>query len=284
MLESSFSNLSLENKTGLNRNQLDKFYTQSQVVTKCIDMCLHNLNINKLNDIIIEPSAGQGSFTLQLIEIFENVISYDIEPENEKIIKQDYLKLETTHLENKTVHIIGNPPFGRQSSLAKKFIKKSCEFANSISFILPKSFKKQSLQKIFPLNFHLIKQIDLDKNSFTINDKKYDVPCVFQIWIKKNESRQLDKIVYTSNYFKFVKKHDNPDISIRRVGVNAGNLSNIITDKNVQTHYFIKFTDEISKTTILEKYKTIIFESDNTEGPKSISKTELTKKINELFL
>ena len=93
---------------------------------------------------------------------------------------------------------------------------------------------------------------------------------------------QLCKTVWL--YFKFVKKHDNPDISIRRVGVNAGNLSNIITDKNVQTHYFIKFTDEISKTTILEKYKTIIFESDNTVGPKSISKTELTKKINELFL
>ena len=123
MLESSFSNLSLENKTGLNRNQLDKFYTQSQVVTKCIDMCLHNLNINKLNDIIIEPSAGQGSFTLQLIEIFENVISYDIEPENEKIIKQDYFLFQiTTHLFNLLAAILINVGWSLQK-LSKNDLK-----------------------------------------------------------------------------------------------------------------------------------------------------------------
>ena len=52
----------------------------------------------------------------------------------------------------KKIHIIGNPPFGRQSSLAIKFIKKSAEFCDSISFILPKSFKKDSLKKHFPLN------------------------------------------------------------------------------------------------------------------------------------
>lgn len=285
-LESSFSNLSLKNTTGLRRNTLDKFYTQPEVVSKCINLCLDNLNIDKLNDTVIEPSAGAGAFTLQLTEIFKNIISYDIEPDHETIIKQDYLKLESTNLENKTIHVIGNPPFGRQSSLAKKFIKKSCEFAKSISFILPKSFKKQSLQKTFPLNFHLIKQIDLDKNSFTdsfSSNKEYDVPCVFQIWIKKIEKRQIDNPCLTSEYFTFVKKHENPDISIRRVGINSGNLSKIIIDKNIQTHYFIKFANEESKTIILEKYKTIIFESDNTVGPKSISKTELIKKINKLF-
>ena len=34
---------------------------------------------------------------------------------------------------------------------AIKFIKKSCEFCDSVSFILPKSFKKDSLKKTFPL-------------------------------------------------------------------------------------------------------------------------------------
>lgn len=285
LLEESLTNLSLKNTTGLKRNTLDKFYTQPDVVSKCIKICLDNLNIDKINDIVIEPSAGAGAFSLQLTEIFKNVISYDIEPQGETIIKQDYLKLEYTNLENKTVHVIGNPPFGRQSCLAKKFIKKSCEFAKSISFILPKSFKKQSLQKTFPLNFHLIKQIDLDKNSFTIEktNKEYNVPCVFQIWIKKIEKRQIDNSCLTCKYFTFVKKHENPDISIRRVGINSGNLSNIISDKNIQTHYFIKFVNKEFKTIILEKYKTIVFESDNTVGPKSISKTELIKKINELF-
>ena len=48
------------------------------------------------------------------------------------------------------LHFIGNPPFGRQSSLAKKFIKHicSCDKTKTIAFILPKSFKKDSLKKL----------------------------------------------------------------------------------------------------------------------------------------
>ena len=81
-------------------------------------------------------------------EKFENVLSYDIAPEKEYIEKQDYLELDISKMTSTTYHVIGNPPFGRQSSLAKKFIKKTCKYASSISFILPKSFKKESFQKL----------------------------------------------------------------------------------------------------------------------------------------
>ena len=80
--------------------------------------------------------------------MFINYRFYDLEPENDEIIKQDYLNFDYTGIAdefNKT-HIIGNPPFGRQSSLAIKFIKKSVTYCDSISFILPKSFKKESLK------------------------------------------------------------------------------------------------------------------------------------------
>ena len=96
------------------------------------------------NDLIIEPSAGNGEFTRELKKIYKNVLSFDIEPDASDIIKQDYLELDLSNFNNK-IHIIGNPPFGRQSSLAKQFIKKSCEYCETISFILPKSFKKDSL-------------------------------------------------------------------------------------------------------------------------------------------
>ena len=39
----------------------------------------------------------------------------------------------------------------------------------------------------------------------------------------------------------------------------------------------------INKEYFLEKYNNIIFDLDNTVGPKSISKPELIKKINSLF-
>ena len=94
---------------------------------------------------------------------------------------------------NYKIHLVGNPPFGRQSSLAIKFIKQSCKFCDTISFILPKSFKKDSLQKHFPINFHLEYEYELPKDSFIVGDKSHDVPCVFQIWIKKDTNRQVQK-------------------------------------------------------------------------------------------
>ena len=53
-------------------------------------------------------------------------MSYDIKPEGKGIIEQDFLKLNITDGFNIPLHFIGNPPFGRQSSLAKKFIKHIC--------------------------------------------------------------------------------------------------------------------------------------------------------------
>ena len=69
---------------------------------------------------------------------------------------QDFLKYFPHSNTFNKIHVIGNPPFGRQSSLAIKFIRHSAKFCNTISFILPKSFKKDSMRNKVPLDFHLI--------------------------------------------------------------------------------------------------------------------------------
>jgi predicted RNA methylase len=146
--------------TGLNRNTIDKYYTKKNIVEQCVVYLKTHINITK-EDLIIEPSAGNGAFIDQIKMLSDNYAFYDLEPENEQITKQDFLELNHATLKDKTVHIIGNPPFGRQSSAAIKFIKKCCEFSNSISFILPKSFKKESMRKHFTNNFHLLFEIDI---------------------------------------------------------------------------------------------------------------------------
>jgi predicted RNA methylase len=265
--------------TGLKRNTIDKYYTEDNVVKKCMELITANLLIDK-NDICIEPSAGNGSFIKYIKYLFTNYIFYDIEPEHNEIIKQDYLDYNNNNIENyNKKHIIGNPPFGRQSSLAIKFIKKSVEFCDTISFILPKSFKKNSLKKHFPLNFHLICEYDLPKDSFIIDNKNYNVPCIFQIWIKKNEDRNIPEKAYPIKY-KFVKKVDNHDISFRRVGIYAGKIDINTDDKSEQSHYFIKFDDEFTPE-LLKTLSEINYTSkDYTVGPKSISKQELIKEFN----
>jgi hypothetical protein len=272
-------NMSIKQEKGLKRDVIDKFYTKNVVAELCIEYIKNNLTINE-NDLIIEPSAGNGSFIEGIKSLNTNYLFYDLEPENEEIIQQDYLEYNSTDIKKKyeMIHIIGNPPFGRQSSLAIKFIKKSCKFCNTISFILPKSFKKESLKKSFPLNFHLILDIDLPEKSFLVNEIEHNVPCVFQIWQKKNENRNtIEKLEPIG--FTFVNKNEKPDISFRRVGVNAGNIDINIIDKSVQSHYFIKFTNDKCLKENINNLLKIKYDFNNTVGPKSISKQELIKEF-----
>jgi hypothetical protein len=271
---------------GLNRQTIDKFYTKKIIVDQCIELIKTHLNISK-EDLIIEPSAGNGAFIPKIKSITDNYKFYDIEPEYQEIIKMDFLELDIDSIKTKynKIHIIGNPPFGRQSSSAIKFIKKCCSFASSISFILPKSFKKDSLKKYFSNNFHLVHEIDLINHAFIINNVECDVPCIFQIWKYKDEPRNEIKKI-TPIGFEFVSKDDNQkkaDISFRRVGVYAGNISKDIEDKSIQSHYFIKFTNNKIIDENLEKLKNIKFDSNNTVGPKSISKQELIKEFNKVI-
>ena len=270
-------------KKGLQRNTIDKYYTKDIVVNNCLCYLTKYLEITR-DDLIIEPSAGNGSFINGIKSLGSNFIFYDILPNHDEITKQDFLLYDWQNINNKyrKIHIIGNPPFGRQSSLAIKFIKKSCEFADSVSFILAKSFKKNSLKRAFPLDFHLMFEIDLPEKSFLVEGVEHDVPCIFQVWKKLNYNR--DSIKKIEPYgFIFVDKTQNPDISFRRVGVNAGKIDINILDKSSQSHYFIKFTNGKCIIENINKLSTINYYFNNTVGPKSISKQELIIQFNPLL-
>jgi predicted RNA methylase len=277
---------STNKKTGLKRDTIDKFYTDPEVAKECIHRVSNHIQIDSKNDLIIEPSAGNGAFIPEIQQQCQNTMFYDIEPEHALIKKADYLLLDCNSLDKsfKKIHVIGNPPFGRQSSLAIQFIKKSALIADSISFILPKSFKKDSMQKHFPLNFHLVFQSDIESNSFLQDGLSIDVPCVFQIWQKREEERQvIAKLEADPNIFRFVKQDEDPDISFRRVGVNAGTIDDKELDtKSFQSHYFIKFGPTINKKEFIEKMRQIEYAQDNTVGPKSIGKQEIIREVNQL--
>ena len=280
---------------GLKRNTIDKYYTKDIIVDLCLQHVKKHIDISMTDDVIVEPSAGHGSFISGIKEMSQKCIFYDIEPEHSEIVKQDYLKVDdnfafayananaNANANTKSkIHVIGNPPFGRQSSLAIQFIKKSSRFCDSISFILPKSFKKDSLKKTFPLKFHLVFETDLPEKSFLVDGVEYTVPCIFQIWQKKTNNREVKDIV-EPNHFTFVKNTENPDISFRRVGVNAGTIDTNIENKSVQSHYFIKFTNKKTVEENVKQLSTIKYDFNNTVGPKSISKQELIAEFNALL-
>ena len=271
--------MSHQNK-GLSRNTIDKYYTCPNVVKQTIDLISESVIINFNLDTIIEPSAGNGAFIENINKLAKNTVFLDIEPENPKITKADFLEYIPSPVRSESrIHVIGNPPFGRQSSLAIKFIKHACSFADTVAFILPKSFKKESMRRHFTLNFHRILEFDITSNSFIVNGEPYDVPCVFQIWEKMDILREVPKREAPIK-FKFVKHDEQPDISFRRVGVNAGRADKETDKKSPQSHYFIKLeipvTDELISSLNKIEYKN----KSDTVGPKSISKDELTREFN----
>ena len=58
-------------RTGLKRGGKgnEKYYTKPEVVNKCLEE-FKKLNIDKTTDVVIEPSAGNGSFTTRLVYVF----------------------------------------------------------------------------------------------------------------------------------------------------------------------------------------------------------------------
>ena len=243
---------------------LDKFYTNRELAQELISL----IDISQYQSIV-EPSAGSGSFSDQI----DMCIAMDIEPEGNNILKQDFFSFSGKELKH-PVLVIGNPPFGRNSSLALKFIRHASTFADTIAFILPRSFKKRSMYDKIPLNFHIDIMVEIEKNAFLYKNEKMDIPCIFAVYKKKDIVREKAKKLIPTT-FSFCKKED-ANVAIRRVGVYAGKGFLEVLDKSEQSHYFM-YTD--NPELLVEKANSIIWEHDNTVGPRSISKNELVSAI-----
>ena len=156
--------------------ELDKFYTPKETAKKCIDM--FNDTFKNVTEII-EPSAGSGNFSLQI----PNCIAYDLEPEHESIIKQDFLKLDLPYRQGRA--FIGNPPFGDRNNLSRSFYKHACKMADMIGFILPIS-QLDNTDSLYL--FDLVKSIDLGEMEYS----GMKVHCCFNLY-KRPSSGEYNK-------------------------------------------------------------------------------------------
>lgn len=154
----------------------DKFYTRPEVARHVVGL------IPGLSEFaeIIEPSAGAGAF---LDALPPHAIGYDIAPERDGIRRADWLE---TRLTPKNGILVGNPPFGKRSSLAKAFIRHGIGSGfETIAFILPETFRKLSAQRAFPPDWRLTVQEPLPDDVFVHPDQgPVRIPCVFQVWTR----------------------------------------------------------------------------------------------------
>ena len=105
----------------------------------------------------------------------------DIEPEGENIMKQSFFDYVPKHQSETRILVIGNPPFGRVCSMAIKFFNHAAAWADVIAFIVPRTFRKISVQNKLNTLFHLIydEEIPTSPCHFT---PKMMAKCCFQVW------------------------------------------------------------------------------------------------------
>jgi hypothetical protein len=255
------------------KSSLDKFYTKPEVA----ELCVATLNNITDIDLWLEPSAGAGVF---LSRLPLPRLGLDLEPDSHDIIQQDFF----TYIppSNVKVAVIGNPPFGKNSNLAIKFFNHAASWATIIAFIVPKTFKKTSVQNKLNLDWVLQQELELPKNAFDlISDDNvistYDVPCVWQIWIKGSRKKQ---ILPTNHVDWSWSTKNEANYAIRRVGGLAGKCFTEFSAYADSSHYFIKCTPSVySKINSL--YSEFQEVDRNTAGNPSLSKSELVSIYSE---
>lgn len=295
---------------GRTPRELDQFFTNSDVAISCVKS-LESILKGKISDfsVILEPSFGQGTFVRALKDsgvLTPNLKYIDIDAQEESL-RRDFLKDDSVvpqafyNTDNPSCLVVGNPPFGKNSSTAIAFFNRASQFSGCIAFILPRTFSKTSVQAKLDRRFFLVMEKQIPENGFTFQAGIYNVPCVFQVWIRTSckdlitttalevsvmtvprddQLREIPVKILEVDDFRFVKSFETPDLAIRRVGVNAGRIFTDSPQKcSDQSHFFLKITNMKRRSEVIKKLEYLELEQSEikfkTAGNPSISKSEL---------
>jgi hypothetical protein len=261
------------------KNELDKFYTKPQVAIGLIST-LNRLYPFERFDTLLEPSAGSGSFLLNLPK--DKRLGIDLEPAHQEIIKSDFL--DWTPDLSKRYMVVGNPPFGRVSSLAVRFFEKSAEFADVIAFIIPRTFRRVSIQNRLNLNFHLVYDEELPLRPCCF-EPKMSAKCCFQIWEKRKEKREIISLNKSHDDWRFLplgpKDNNgqptpppNADFALKAYGSNCGQIvTENLHNLRPKSWHWISTKDP---ALLIEKLKVLDYSiSKDTARQDSIGRAEL---------
>lgn len=260
------------------QRELDKFYTLEAVAGQCMDFVKQT--IGSPTGLWIEPSAGAGIFLGMLPH---PRIGMDVEPDsaNAEIVRQDFFSFAPAH--KGPITTIGNPPFGRNASLALKFLNHAACYSRKgdhICFVLPRTFEKQTMQAKVNRHLQLIDEMPMDAASFTHDGEPYEVPCCFQIWrrLGDTERRGHNPRFLTHAHFDIVSEEEAPHFAFQRVGANAGHVSDDGLSKSWKSHYFIRARIDVQ--TLKKRLTQIDWRNvrSQTAGNPSIGKRDLVEK------
>ena len=309
---------------------LDKFYTVPAVSKRCIDAVFARYGDASHFDLIVEPSAGNGSFLHQLggganpsasercgsvnpccastptsegaTHKRVNIVGIDIAPEwgdGEKgdgctdaptLLTMDFFDYRPP-ADKKCVLVIGNPPFGKVSSLAIQFFNHAAKWAKVIAFIVPRTFRRPSVQNRLHRDFHLVHDEDVPTKPCCFTPPMM-VKCCFQIWENRGGGAERDLVALPTTHPDWdflamgpVDARGQPtppmgaDFAIRAYGGKIGEIKkNGLDELRPKSWHWIKSNGRVDKDELAARFGQLDYsDSLNTVRQNSMGRGELVR-------
>ena len=230
--------------------------------------------------VFIEPAGGTGSFINAAIKVgIKDIISYDIEPHHPKVKAGDFL---LQHIDAVNAITVTNPPFGRNNSLSIPFFNHSAKTSEYIVFVVPRSWRKWTVQNKLDRRFELIRDDDLTINYVDVNGehgyKNNNLRTCIQYW--KRSDTNLRPIYAVEDMGIITKcKFDEADVSLTIFGYGCGTVKTDFPRKPNTTQMFLKLNHPMA----LEALQSVDFSKffNHTAYTEALSIVEINYLLNQ---
>jgi hypothetical protein len=267
---------------------LDKFYTVPSVAKECLQVLAEKFSWESW-DFVLEPSAGNGSFFLQIPT--PKKLGIDLAPEHSQLRTQDFFTFVPSL--SGRILVVGNPPFGKVSSLAVKFFNHAATFASVIAFIVPRTFRRRSVQNKLDTSFHLIHDVEIPLEPCAFSPPMM-AKCCFQIWQKSEQKRLIKELPLVHPHWTFLSygpldtqgqptPPQTADFAVRAYGGSCGEIvvNNLQTLRPKSWHWIKALID---KDILMQRFQSLDYSiSQDTARQNSIGRAELVLLYQEAF-
>ena len=260
----------------------EQYYTNAELAARLCGVMCDVVGHDAANKAWVEPAGGTGAF----IEALQNcgvtqLLSYDIEPHHPLVQTGDFLTVPFT---GEGMVAISNPPFGRANKLCIPFFNKLAQHCDYIGFIVPKSWRKWSVQNRLDQHFHLIHDEDLvvnyvDETGSPLAQGKKNLNTVFQIWEKSEVLRPLHDAEDRGYITKTTPAK--ADVALTIFGYGCGTVKTDFPRNKNTTQMFLKLNNkEALKALQNANFKRFY---ENTAYIPALSIVEINAALNEYF-
>ena len=265
----------------------EQYYTNPELALRLCGVMFGVMGPDAAGFTWIEPAGGTGAFLEALQQMgVKEIISYDIEPHHPLVKQGDFLEVmpDAVLTTDKKMAAISNPPFGRANKLCIPFFNKLANHCDYIGFIVPKSWRKWSVQNRLDQRFHLLHDEGLvvnyvDATGQPLADGKTQLNTVFQIWEKRDVPRPLIKVT-DRGYITKTTPAD-ADVSLTIFGHGCGTVKTQFPRVKNTTQMFLKLNNKEA----LEALQKADFKRfyQNTAYIPALSIVEINAALNDYF-